>query len=104
MRRASPSLLLCLFLAGSRLQGQETSAQAVQRVAAAIGPRDARQALAGISARAEASGPRGAFVSEMISLADGTAEPIAYGFSWVELYAQAEGTWKNIGNASSARP
>lgn len=77
MRQASPSLLfllpLGLFLAGFQLHGQEIPAEAVQRIADAIGPRDARQALAGISARAEASGPRGAFASEMISLSDGTA-------------------------------
>ena len=35
---------------------------------------------------------------------DAAAEPIAYGFSWVELYAKEHGRWQNIGNASSARP
>lgn len=30
--------------------------------------------------------------------------PIAYGFSWVELYARLDGSWASIGNASSARP
>ena len=42
--------------------------------------------------------------SRVSKLADGSAEPIAYGFSWIELYASAAGSWKNIGNASSARP
>ena len=74
MRRASPSLLLlCLFLAGSPLHAEETAAAALQRLADAVGTREARQALVGISARAEANGPRGAFASEMISLDDGTA-------------------------------
>lgn len=74
MRRASHSfLVLCLFLAGSHLHASETSAAALQRLADAVGTREARQALVGISARAEANGPRGAFASEMISLNDGTA-------------------------------
>lgn len=36
--------------------------------------------------------------------ADGAASPIAYGFSWVELYARSEGRWLRVGNASSPRP
>jgi len=35
---------------------------------------------------------------------DGAASPIAYGFSWVELYARSEGRWLRVGNASSPRP
>lgn len=31
-------------------------------------------------------------------------QPIAFGFSWVELYAKLDGAWRAIGNASSARP
>lgn len=36
--------------------------------------------------------------------ASGAASPIAFGFSWVELVARADGRWRRIGNASSARP
>ena len=36
---------------------------------------------------------------------NGKSEPIAYGFSWVELSAKdADGRWRAIGNASSLRP
>lgn len=31
-------------------------------------------------------------------------QAIAFGFSWVELYARHDGGWQAIGNASSARP
>lgn len=34
----------------------------------------------------------------------GGEEPIAYGFSWVELYAAEGGRWRAIGNASSPKP
>lgn len=36
--------------------------------------------------------------------ASGEATPIAYGFSWVELYSHATGRWLRIGNASSPKP
>jgi hypothetical protein len=32
---------------------------------------------------------------------DGDFSPVAYGFSWVELYARREGRWLRVGNASS---
>jgi len=41
--------------------------------ARAVGPLEARQTIAGVAARAEASGPRGAFLSEMLSLSSDTA-------------------------------
>ena len=72
-RTASRSLktfALAFALVGAGLRAKSPP---LAEVAAAIGPAEARQALFGISARAEASGPRGAFVSEMLSLADGTA-------------------------------
>ncbi len=34
----------------------------------------------------------------------GPPQAIAFGFSWIELYARHEGGWQAIGNASSARP
>jgi hypothetical protein len=36
--------------------------------------------------------------------AGGQEAPLAFGFSWVELYARAEGRWRAIGNASSQKP
>jgi hypothetical protein len=47
--------------------------------------------------------------AEGIRTVDGKSEPIAYAFSWVELYARDAGTaqhrpWRAIGNASSLRP
>ncbi len=140
---ARPVLALCLTLGGSAAHAQPASMTELEALAEAVGPAAARQSLAGIPARAEANGPRGAFASAMLSLADGTArfrrgmresttdlliaagtrqgsgegtgagsaggadaatEAIAYGFTWVELYAAKDGRWQNIGIASSARP
>jgi hypothetical protein len=42
-----------------------------QELAEAIGPAELRHAIEGIYARAEGEGPRGAFVNEIVSLADG---------------------------------
>jgi len=44
-----------------------------------------------------------------VRTAEGKTEPIAYAFSWVELYSSAideagRRTWRGIGNASSQRP
>ncbi len=73
MRPASRiTFALGIFFGLSSLSAQPT-ALSLQRIAEAVGPAASRQALFGISARAEASGPRGAFVSEMLSFADGTA-------------------------------
>ncbi|MBZ0089062.1 MAG: hypothetical protein K8H90_01660, partial [Thermoanaerobaculia bacterium] len=36
--------------------------------------------------------------------AGGLASPLAFGFSWVELYARDGGHWRAIGNASSLKP
>ncbi len=36
--------------------------------------------------------------------AAGQEAPLAFGFSWVELYARDGGRWRAIGNASSQRP
>jgi len=33
--------------------------------------------------------------------AGGATSPVAYGFSWVELYARRDGRWLRVGNASS---
>lgn len=65
-------LLAALLLAGSTL-ALAPSDPALDRSARAIGPEDARARIEGLLAVAEASGPRGTFTSEMISLADGTA-------------------------------
>jgi hypothetical protein len=46
--------------------------------------------------------------AEGIHTAGGKSEPIAYAFSWVELYARDPGStpraWRAIGNASSVQP
>lgn len=48
--------------------------------------------------------------AEGVRTVEGKSEPIAYAFSWVELYArdasgvQGRRTWRAIGNASSLRP
>lgn len=47
--------------------------------------------------------------AEGVRTVDGRTEPIAYAFSWVELYARDTGAsppsaWRAIGNASSLRP
>jgi hypothetical protein len=44
--------------------------------------------------------------AEGVRTAEGKTEPIAYAFSWVELYARpnAAARWTAIGNASSQRP
>ncbi|MCB9378310.1 MAG: hypothetical protein H6511_06050 [Holophagales bacterium] len=34
----------------------------------------------------------------------GGSEPVAYGFTWVELYARTPDGWRRVGNASSPRP
>lgn len=34
----------------------------------------------------------------------GIEEPLAFGFTWVELYARRAGRWQAVGNASSPRP
>lgn len=64
-------LILCLFVAPLHAESAPTSE--ILALAEAIGPADARRAISGLSARAEAIGPRGAFSSEILSLADGTA-------------------------------
>ena len=38
------------------------------------------------------------------SQASGPPQPVAFGYSWVELYARQNGEWRAIGNASSALP
>ena len=92
-------LTLCLFLISSRLLAESPPSSELQSLAEKIGPVEARRAVAGISARAEASGTR-----RVATLADGSLEPIAYGFTRVELHAGKNGRWQAIGNASSARP
>ncbi|MEO7794951.1 MAG: hypothetical protein ABIV06_09280 [Thermoanaerobaculia bacterium] len=67
-----PLLGLCLLFVPTRSPAQPAPTM-LQQLAEAIGPAAARQAIAGLAARAEATGPRGPFVSEMLSLADGTA-------------------------------
>lgn len=46
--------------------------------------------------------------AEGVRTSEGKDEPLAYGFSWVELYAHGgakeDGRWISIGNASSQRP
>lgn len=50
---------------------------------------------------AEATGVGGPAAAGAANAAN---EAIAYGFSWVELYAASDGRWRLIGNASSPRP
>lgn len=68
----TPLLLALLFVAPS-LQAQLNPVEQLRSFAEAIAPAAARQAIAGLAARAEVRGPRGALVSEMLSLDDGTA-------------------------------
>lgn len=70
---ASPTFALLFAFAAATLHAGASLPDPLAEVAAAIGPLEARQALAGISAVAEATGPRGVFASEMLSLADGSA-------------------------------
>ena len=70
---ARPLLALCLTLSCPALHAQPAATSELAALAEAVGPAAARQALAGIAARADARGPRGAFASAMVSLADGTA-------------------------------
>jgi len=66
-------LAFALCLAVARATTGATAPSTLQQLADTIGPPSARQAIGGVAARAEATGPRGAFVSEMLSLADGSA-------------------------------
>lgn len=66
-------MLLALLLLGGSTLTLAASDPALDQVAQAIGAREARARIEGLLAVAEASGPRGTFTSEMISLADGTA-------------------------------
>lgn len=69
----STPLALWLTLATATLPAGAAAPDPLAEMAAAIGPLEARQAFAGISAVAEGTGPRGAFTSAMLSLADGSA-------------------------------
>lgn len=69
----STPLALWLTLATATLQAEVSAPDPLAAMAAAIGPLEARQAFAGISAFAEGNGPRGVFTSAMLSLADGSA-------------------------------
>jgi len=61
------------LLAVSSLLAAPSLAAGLAPLAAAVGADDARARIEGVLAVADVSGPRGAFTSEMISLADGTA-------------------------------
>lgn len=62
------NVFACLLLLGS---AQAVSAQPLlEAMAAAIGPADARAAMAGLATRANGTGPRGAFTTEIVSLGD----------------------------------
>ena len=64
---------LILWLFAATLYAESAPTPEILALAEAIGPADARSAISGLSARAEAIGPRGAFSSDIVSLADGTA-------------------------------
>lgn len=70
-RSARRLFALATLLAASRLPADTGAANALQGFATAIGPAASRQAVTGIYARAEGDGPRGAFLNEIVSLADG---------------------------------
>jgi hypothetical protein len=93
-------------------------------MAAAIGPAAARGAMTGVATHAACEGPNGAFTTGIVALDDGSLgwlacqieaagvqrdaggqeAPLAFGFSWVELYARDGRRWRAIGNASSQKP
>src|SRR5690349_23713217 len=80
-RRFHPEALLLVAIvalpssppAEAAAEAAAAPASALQAIVDALGPDAKRREFAGVVSVADASGPRGAFTSEMLSLDDGTA-------------------------------